>query len=163
MSYNEELSEQNEKVAAGILGAFLFALIGGALYIALYKIDIFPPVSGMAAIVLSIIGFRLFGKKPSLKSVFVPMLITVVVIVLAIYLTLAWDAYEVYAIWYENGESERSITAGQALLYGYQFLADPGILTYYVKQFGLTFLFCIVGSVLFIIDGIKLYREQRDY
>lgn len=163
MSYSEELSEQNEKVAAGIIGAILFSLIGGALYIALYKIDIFSPVSGIAAVILSIVGFRLFGKKPSLKSVFIPMIITIAVMVLAIYLTLAWDAYSVYAIWYENGEAEHSITAGQALLYGYQFLADPGILAYYIKQFGLTVLFCIVGSVLFIIDGIKLYREQRDY
>ena len=53
MSNNGELSGQKEKVAAGILGAVLFALIGGIIYVALYKADIFPPLSGLAAAALS--------------------------------------------------------------------------------------------------------------
>ena len=82
MSNNGELSGQKEKVAAGILGAVLFALIGGIIYVALYKADIFPPLSGLAAAALSIFGFRLFAKKPSLKSIFISLGVTVVMLVL---------------------------------------------------------------------------------
>ena len=163
MSNNGELSGQKEKVAAGILGAVLFALIGGIIYVALYKADIFPPLSGLAAAALSIFGFRLFAKKPSLKSIFISLGVTVVMLVLFMSLMLAWDAYDVYLEWYSEGKVKQPITFFQALLYGHQFLAEPAVLTYYLKQLGLTALFCVIGSVLFFIDGVKLYREQKHY
>ncbi len=163
MSYNSALSGQKEKVAAGVLGAALFALIGGIIYVVLYKADIFPPLSGLAATALSIVGFRLFAKKPSLKSVFISLGIAFVILVLFTYLILAWDVYDAYLEWYSAGEVKQPITFIQALLYGHQFLAQPSVLAYYLKQSGLTALFCVIGSVMFFIDGIKLYREQKQY
>ena len=163
MSNNGELSGQKEKVAAGILGAVLFALIGGIIYVALYKADIFPPLSGLAAAALSFLGFRLFAKKPSLKSVFISLGVAVGVLILFTYLLLAWDCYNAYLEWYSAGQVKHPITFIHALFYGHQFLADPNVLAYYLKQLGLTALFCVIGSVLFFIDGVKRYREQKHY
>ena len=163
MSYNEDYSETEENVGLGILGAFLFALIGVIVFVGLYWINIFPPLAGIFTVSMAIVGFRLFAKKPSLKSIFISIVVAIAVAVLAEYITLAVDAYYAYADWYATGEASSPITLGQAFLYGYQFLAEPSILSYYLKEFLLTALFCVLGSALFIADGVKLYRAQKDY
>ena len=163
MSYNNDYLEREENIGTGILGAFLLALIGGLVYVGLYWINLFPPICGVLIIVLAIIGFRLFGKKPSLKSVFISLAVSVFVLVIATYFTLAIDAYYAYADWYANGEADSAITFAQAVLYGYQFLAEPSLFLYYLKQFGLTLLFCFAGSTLFIVDGVKLYKQLKEY
>lgn len=163
MSYNNDYQEREENVGAGILGAFLLALIGGLVYIGLYWINVFPPICGVLIIVLAIIGFRLFGKKPSLKSVFISLAVSFVVLIITIYFTLVIDAYLAYADWYANGETESAISFGQAILYGYQFLSEPSLFLYYLKQFGLAVLFSLAGSTLFIVDGVKLYKQLKEY
>ena len=163
MSYNNDYLEREENVGAGVFGAFLLALIGGLVYVCLYWINIFPPIAGILIVVLAIVGFRLFGKQPSLKSVFISLAVSIVVLLIATYFTLAIDAYYAYADWYANGETESQISMAQSVLYGYQFLAEPSLLFYYLKQIGLSLLFCIAGTILFIVDGVKLYKEMKEY
>ena len=163
MSYNDEISETYENAGAGVLGALLLSLIGGIVFVGLFWIDIFAPLAGIITVVLAIIGFRLFAKKPSLKSVFISLAVALVVMAVADYFTLALDAYRAYADWYSTGDVDSPITFAQAVLYGYQFLADPAVLSYYLKQFGFSVLFCIAGSSIFIVDGVKLYKQQKEY
>lgn len=61
--------ERKENVVAGIVGALLFALLGGVLYFLIYQLGYIAGLCGLVTVVLAIFGYQLFsGKKDSLKK-----------------------------------------------------------------------------------------------
>ena len=162
MSDNTEMVENNEKIGLGILGAFLFSLIGCALWILLYWINIFPNFCGIIMAVLAILGYKLFTKSKSMKSVVIPFVICIIFLLITCYICLAADVYYAYNGWFETGELSYTVPFSKAFLYAYQFFGDTGVLLAYIKEFGLGLLFCIVGSVLFFVDAVKHKKELKE-
>ena len=159
----DELSESKEKVALGVLGALLFSLIGCIFWVVLYYYTFFAPICGIAIFVFAIIGYRLFAKKASTKSIVVAFAVAFVAVLVSCYLSLAIDVYYAYQDWYEQGETDLQVSLFQALRYSYQFYADSGVLLSYLKEFGLGMVFCILGAAAFIIDAVKKHRDQKYY
>ena len=51
-----ELQHREENVLFGVVGAFLFALVGGALYYILYQIGYLAGISGLIGVICAIKG-----------------------------------------------------------------------------------------------------------
>ena len=85
-----------ERVGAGILGAFLFALGGGLLYILFEQIGFISVLSGLAGVFLAIKGYQIFGKKLSKRGLVIAVVVTLLVLVLAWYLSCTIAIYREY-------------------------------------------------------------------
>jgi hypothetical protein len=82
-----------ERVGAGILGAFLFALGGGILYILFAQVGFISVLSGLAGVFLAIKGYQIFGKKLSKRGLVIAVVVTVLVLILAWYINCAITVY----------------------------------------------------------------------
>ena len=86
--------EPGENVIAGIVGAFLFALVGGLLYFLVYQTGFIAGICGLITVVLSYLGYQLFsGRKGSSKGVIFSVIMSVIVIAAAEYTCLAYIIY----------------------------------------------------------------------
>ena len=63
--------EIKENVVAGIVGAFLFALAGGAVWFGLYMVGFIASISGLVGAVCAIKGYSVFAKKESVKGIII--------------------------------------------------------------------------------------------
>ncbi len=163
LSEELEYREETENIAAGALGALLFALIGGALWVFIFWADIFPSICGLACIVAAVIGYRLFGKKASLKGVFIAFAAAVFVMLIACYFSLAIDVYNTLNRLYADGEYSHQVSFLNAVAYSYQFLSQAEVVKLLLKDFGWGMLFCVIGAFTFVVDGIRQHKRQKEY
>ena len=90
----ESEPKPGENVIAGIVGAFLFALVGGLLYFLVYQTGFIAGICGLITVVLSYLGYQLFsGRKGSSKGVIFSVIMSVIVIAVAEYTCLAYIIY----------------------------------------------------------------------
>ena len=64
-----EKKKTSENVIAGIVGAFLFSLAGGALWFVLYLLGFIAGLSGLVGAVCAIKGYSIFAKKESINPI----------------------------------------------------------------------------------------------
>lgn len=87
---------ENGNVIAGVVGAFLFSLLGGVVYFLIYQLDIIAGISGLIIFVLANFGYNLFAKpstKNSIVGLITSIIMTVIVIFLAEYCCVAYVIY----------------------------------------------------------------------
>lgn len=86
-----------EHVVAGIIGAFLFSLVGGALHFIIYQFGYIAGACGLITVSLSIFGYQLFSRrKNSLTGVLIAAIISIFSILAAGYLGEAYGYYKYY-------------------------------------------------------------------
>jgi len=158
-----EERERGENIGLGILGALLFALIGGGLWVLFFRWNLFHEICAVACVTGAVIGYRLFTKSRSLKGVLISMAAAIIVMLIASYTNLSIDVFFAYRTWFENGQVDHQLSFIQAVAGAYQFLVEPEVMTYCLKELGYGMLFWAVGSFVFVADGIKYYREQKEY
>lgn len=146
-----------------MLGALLLSTIGGALWVLLFYFNIFHEICGVACVVGAVIGYRLFAKSASLKGVILSIVISIFMLLVASYFSLTLDVYYAYQNWYANGEVAHAIEYYQALSGAYQFLSEPLIALACLKEFGIGILFVLLGSFVFIIDGVRHHKMMKEY
>lgn len=153
--------QQSENVLAGIIGAFLFSLVGGALWFVLYQVGFVAGISGLVGAVCAIKGYAFFAKKESLKGVVIATVIAVLVMVLAWYLCLSMDVYNAYQEWYANGEVDFTVSFFEAVRGAYLFLSDSEILVPYLKDLGIGLALCAVGAYRFVVDAVRRIKQEQ--
>lgn len=141
----DSMTEENR--IAGTLGAFLFALVGGLVYFALWQIGFVAAISGAIAVICAMKGYKLFAKKESLYGVVTSIVLAVLVIAIAWYFCLAFDVYEAYKGWYADGEIDAPVSFLEALFGAYLFLQDPDIAVSYVSNLVIGVALCAVGCI----------------
>lgn len=154
-----ENTYKNENVALGILGAFLFSLVGGVVWFVLYLIGYVAGISGLLGAICAIKGYSLFAKKESVKGIVISIVIALLVIVLAWYLCLAYDVWMAHEEWYEQGEIDYTITYLDAVIGSGVYLEDPEIGPGYFGDLGFGLLFCILGGGSYVVRKIKAIKE----
>ena len=77
-------------VPLGVLGAFLFALVGGVVYYVLWSLNIIAALSGIICVICAIKGYAVFGKRESTKGIIISTVIAFLVIVIAWYFCLSY-------------------------------------------------------------------------
>ena len=139
-------------VIAGVVGAFLFALIGGILFFVLYQIGYIAGICGLITFVLANFGYHLFakGEKDTLTGMITAVIMTVLVIFLAEFLSIS------YALFQESKEYY-DITMFDAIRATPYFLKEPELLGAVVKDL----LVAYALSVLGIISSISNRRKAK--
>ncbi len=98
-SINAEENSGNGNIIAGIVGAFLFSLIGALAYFILYQIGIIAGISALIIFVLADFGYGLFAKtnrNSSSVCLITAIEITVVMIFLSEFFCLSFEVFKVY-------------------------------------------------------------------
>ena len=149
-----EIPQNEENVLAGMVGAFLFSLVGGVVWFVLYQVGILAAISGIIGVVCAIKGYSVFAKGESVKGVIISTVIAFVVIVIAWYLCLSYDVYDVYQQWYAEGLVDFEITFFDAVGGAYQFLEEPDISSAYFTDLGMGLVFCVIGCFTTVKNAI---------
>ncbi len=109
----------DENVILGALGAFLFALAGGVLYVLLSMVGLIAWISGFVAVFCAIKGYTLFSKAKSKKGVIISVIMAAIVMILSWYIGFCMDMLAVYELYYEAGDIEYVPTFFEYLPYSY--------------------------------------------
>lgn len=135
-----------ENVIAGIVGAFLLSLIGGALYFGIYQIGYIAGICGLIIFVLANFGYQKFsGSKVSKTGVIVSVVMMVVIILLAEYMCIAFEIYNTF-------KTEYTISFTDALRATPEFLKDGDVFGAAIKD-------VIVALVLGVIAAFSSIRN----
>ena len=144
-----------ENVLAGVVGAFLFALLGGALYFIIYQFGYIAGICGLITVILSTFGYQLFsGKKNSVKGVVIAVIMSLVAIFLGEFMGLAYDIYKVFKTEYE-------ITFFDAVRATPSFLTESKILTPFLADLGIGYALGALASFANIRNAIVANKQQR--
>jgi len=123
-----------ENVLAGIIGAFLFALVGGVLWFVLYQVGYLAAISGIVGVICAIRGYSFFAKKESVKGIVISVIMAVIVILIAWYACISYDIYTAYQEGYKAGEVDFSFTFFESVRLVPYFLQDTEFLVAYLKD-----------------------------
>ena len=154
-------SDVRENVVAGIVGALLFALAGGVIWFVFYLLGFIVGISGLVGAICAIKGYSIFAKKESIKGIVISVVISLLIIVLAWYLCLAYDVCEAYKAWYEEGFVDYTISYFDAVRGAYQFLSDPEIGPAYFGDLAIGLVFCIIGGGSYVVNKIRGVKQQK--
>ena len=141
------VQEKKEKVALGILGAFLFSLAGAVVWFLLDLIGFIAALSGFVGVFCAIQGYRIFAGKLSKKGIIISVIIAFLVLIIAWYACLAKDFMNASKEWYANGEIENSLTYPQAFSTAFLLLTDKQMLLSYGGSLLLGLGFAVLGSI----------------
>ena len=156
---NEIITEQNENVLAGTIGAFLFALVGGVIWYIFYQMGFILGLSGMVGVICAVRGYSFFAKKESKKGIVIAAIMTVLVIIISWYLCLATDVLAAHEDWLANGEITplEMPTFFECVRFSYVYLFDAEVAAGYLKDLAVGLIFCIVG----VITSLSNLRKKR--
>ncbi len=147
--------ERRENVFTGIIGAFLFSLVGGVLWYVLYQIGYLAGISAIVGVVCAIKGYSFFAKVESKKGVIISAIIALAVIVIAWYFCLSNDLYVACQEWYAVGEIDYCPTFFECVRSAYQFLEEPEVADAYFKDLGIGMVLGILGCAGSVITAFK--------
>lgn len=140
-----------ENVAAGIVGALLFALVGGLLYFVIYQFGYIAGIAGYIAVICAVKGYSFFAKKESLKGVIISIVAAVVVILVSAYLAIGFSLLRELHKFYP----EENITFFDAVnsipIY---MQADPEFTSAMIREFVIALLLCALASFSAIRNAI---------
>ena len=151
--YTQDAPEKpKENVLFGIVGAFLFSLVGGILYYVLYQIGFLAAISGLVCVICAIKGYSFFAKRESIRGIVISIVIAVLVLVIAWYLCLANDVYLAHQEWFANGEIDFTLTFFESIRYAYLFLADAPA---YFADLGISLLLGAIGCFGYVKQTLQ--------
>ena len=157
---NNVNNTSNENVIAGIGGAFLFSLAGGAVWFGLYMAGFIAALSGIVGVICAFKGYSIFSKKESMKGLVISTVMALIVIIAAWYLCLSYDVYQAYQEWFEIGEIDFTLTYSESVQIAYMFLEDPAVATGYLTDLGLGLVFCIIGAGSYVVNMAKKIKAN---
>lgn len=152
----EPLPEKPVNVPAGIAGAVLFALAGGALYFGIYQIGIIAGLCGFIMFFLANLGYGIFSGnmgKTTVTRIVTCIVVTVVILFLAEYVSVAFDIYK--AIKAEGfAMSFSDVLRGMPELF-----SDKEFAGKFFLEYGLALLVAAVATATTVAKMVK-YRDK---
>ncbi|MBP5665719.1 MAG: hypothetical protein J6X87_05510 [Clostridia bacterium] len=158
----QETTEKKERVALGILGAFLFSLAGAAVWVLLDIVGFLAALSGLVGVFCAIQGYRIFSGKLTKRGVIISVVVAFLVLVGAWYCCMARDMMLAYREMYEAGEIAAPITYATALLNAWRALGDKQMLLAYGGSLLLGLGFAVLGSFAFIKKALGQANAQKE-
>ena len=162
----QETTEKKERVALGILGAFLFSLAGAAVWVLLDIVGFLAALSGLVGVFCAIQGYRIFSGKLTKKGVIISVVIAFLVLVGAWYCCMARDIMLASRKWYEAGyvagEIAAPITYATAFINAWRALGDKQMLLAYGGSLLLGLGFAVLGSFAFIKKSLGQANAQKE-
>ena len=149
----------NENVLFGIVGAFLFSLVGGVLYYLLYQMGYLAALSGLVGVICAIKGYSFFAKKESTKGTVISVIVAALVLVAAWYLCVASDLHAAYKEWYAQGEVDFIPSFFDCVRVVPDILKD---FPEYFKDLAISLILAAVGCGSYIARTIKDRKIQAE-
>ena len=144
-----------ENVLAGIVGAFLFSLIGGLGYFLIYQAGYIAGICGLITMILAAFGYGLFsGRKNSMKGVVASVIFTVITLFLAEYFCLAFEIFKSFS-------ADYGIDFFDALRATPTFLVDPEILPSVLFDLASAYVLGAVASFSNSRAAIRANRAEK--
>ena len=147
-----------ENFIAGLVGAFLFSLAGGAAWYLIYQVGFIAGISGIIGVVCAIKGYAVFAKKESVKGVIFSTIIAALVIVLAWYLCLATDVYKEF----HTARGNEELSFAWCVRYAYVFLEEPEVARGYFGDLAIGMIFCIIGAFASVRNAISRVKAEKN-
>lgn len=89
---------QKERVALGIVGAFVGTLIGAACIVLLGQLGYIASISGIVMGFCALKGYQILGKQISVKGIVICAILMIVMVYLSNWFTYALAVAEVYEV-----------------------------------------------------------------
>ena len=143
-----------ENIVTGAVGAFLFSLIGAALYVLIYQANIISGICGLVIFVLASFGYGVFARtknRSSVPNIVVSVIVMAVMIFISEYICISLEIYKVY--------SDIGITVFDAISSVPEFLSVPEIRSDFLKELAWAYLFGFAVSASYIV---RLVRERKN-
>lgn len=153
-------TEPKENLIAGIVGAFLFSLVGGALYFVLYLFGWVASISGIIGVICAIKGYSFFAKKESTKGIVIASIMAVLVLALAWYLSLSYDIFVAYQDWYAMGEIDFTLSFAESVRVAPEFLKEPEVGPAYYGDLAISLLFGIGGIASYLFSKFRKNKAK---
>ena len=153
---NNEENNGNGNIVAGVVGAFLFSIIGGLLYFVIYQAGIIAGICGLVIFVLANFGYGLFAQtknKNSIAGLVSAIVATILMIFLAEYVCISYEIYGVY--------KEFGITFFDAVKATPDFLADPDVSAAVIKDLAFAYIFGFIASISNIMNIVKARKNKQ--
>lgn len=149
----------NGNIPLGVLGAFLFSIVGVVLYFVIYRLGYIAGISGFVMFVLAQYGYKFFSKgniNVSIVSLVVSVITMSIMIFVAECACLTYEIFEVYDGYGVN------ITLGEALEIIPELFEDSEmsaeITSDLVFAYGLGFL-CIISNIITVVKNRKALKR----
>ncbi|MBQ8533867.1 MAG: hypothetical protein IJ462_03445 [Clostridia bacterium] len=149
----------NGNIPLGVLGAFLFSIVGVVLYFVIYRLGYIAGISGFVMFVLAQYGYKFFSKgntNVSIVSLVVSVITMSIMIFVAECACLTYEIFEVYDGYGLN------ITLGEALEIIPELFEDSEmsaeITSDLVFAYGLGFL-CIISNIITVVKNRKALKR----
>ncbi len=154
----EPVPEKSENVGAGIAGALLFGLIGGALYFGVYQLGYIAGICGFLIFFLANFGYGLFcGNKDSVSTarIITCIVVTIAIVFLAEYVSVAFDIYRAFK---EEGDPVPflNILRGMPMLFG-----EKEFVVEFLKEFGIAFAMAAIATAASVARMIKERKNRK--
>ena len=147
--------ERKENIALGVLGAFLFSLIGALVYFGIYQLGFIAGIAGVVAILLSNLGYGLFsGVKDTMRGIIFAIIFSIIAIIIGEYLCLS---VAFYSVWGEAG-----VSFIDCILYTPQLVfSNSELLIEVIKELGIGLVLCVVASGSLVSRKIKQAKNNK--
>lgn len=155
----KDVGGTEENVLFGCIGAFLFSLAGGVLYVLLDRIGFVAALSGLVAVVCAIKGYSFFGKKETKRGLIISVVIAALVLVLAWYVSFCIDIVTEFSAAFDRGEVDYVPTFFESMRYGYSVL--PEVPVYFVNL-GLGLALGALGGGRYIVNKLRRDRAAAE-
>ncbi len=152
------MMQEPENVLMGILGALLFSLAGAVLYFIIYQLDFIAGIAGFVSVICAIKGYKLLGKRESVKGVVISVIISVVVILLAAIYSIGFDCLDMMKGFYPT----ESINIINSPLYVLRMVKESeDIMLAVVTELGMALLLCIVAAGSSVVNAVKSAKANN--
>ncbi len=152
---SEPIKQGGGNIVAGIVGAFLFSLIGGLLYFLVYQMGFIASICGLVIFVLANFGYGLFSKvKDSTVGIVISVMVTLVMIFIAEYFSLSYEIYDFF-------RDEFEITFMDAVRATPDILSEPEIMTEVVKDLVFAYALSAVAVASNIVAKKKAQKQSE--
>ncbi len=154
----ENNTVQKENILFGIIGAFLFSLVGGVAYYLIYQVGFIAGISGLIGVVCAIKGYEFFAKSISSKGVVISIVMAALTLIAAWYICLTQDVYNACIAWQQEGLIDSVPSFFDCITFSYEFLAD---VPEYYTDLAISLVLAVVGSASYLTKIFKEKKAQR--
>ena len=152
------MMQESENVLMGVIGALLFSLVGGVLYFIVYQLGFIAGIAGFVSVICAVKGYKLLGKKETLKGVIISVLVSIAVIVIAAFYSIGFSVLDILKEFYPSA----SISFLNSPLYVIRAMQDSeDIMLAVASELGMALLLCIVGAGSTVVNAIKSAKASN--
>lgn len=150
-----EIAKVHSNSLLGVIGALMGALLGATLWVILSQIGIIASIAGIAIVYCACKGYILFSKSKGLGGIITAILVSVIVLVAAVFLCWGLDIYN------ELITEAHAITLWDAILSVPTIAFTGDFVVEFVKELLMGFILIVVGGTPFIRQAVRYTKIRQ--